>query len=251
MFLLTHYCRWTEAEKEDNDFCNDGATYTDEDGMTFCNTNSDDEDEMVEVQCVEEEEDCECGPVKEWANERIVGGGEAPKHAYPWQISILWSDKVTASHICGGSIISSKYILTAAHCFHESIYTTPLPEEAADQLSDELQDYYFTPDEVFVLVGAHYLPNNDEITSTELRNNKNIHRVREIIIHDQYDPPKTSFQYDFTILKLESILKFSSTVAAVCLPDPKFSASKYVSRKGLVSGWGNMDMASCEENVYP
>ena len=276
MFLLTHSCRWTEAEKEDNDFCIDGATYTDEDGMTYCNTNSEDEEEMVEVQCVEEEEDCECGPVKEWANERIVGGGEAPKHAYPWQISILWSDKEwhtkiskelsdkniflellenineyieyakkqSAFHICGGSIISSKYILTAAHCFHESIYTTPMPEEAADQLSEELQDYYFTPDEVFVLVGAHYLPNNDEITSTELRNNKNIHRVREIIIHDQYDPPKTSFQYDFTILKLESILKFSSKVAAVCLPDPKFSASKYVGRKGVVSGWGNMDMAS-------
>ena len=277
MFLLTHSCRWTEAEKEDNDFCIDGATYTDEDGMTYCNTNSEDEEEMVEVQCVEEEEEgCECGPVKEWANERIVGGGEAPKHAYPWQISILWSDKEwhtkiskdlsdkniflelmenineyleyakkqSAFHICGGSIISSKYILTAAHCFHESIYETPLPEEAADQLSEELQDYYFTPDEVFVLVGAHYLPNNDEITSTELRNNKNIHRVREIIIHDQYDPPKTSFQYDFTILKLESILKFSSSVAAVCLPDPKFSASKYVGRKGVVSGWGNMDMAS-------
>ena len=274
MFLLTHSCRWTEAEKEDNDYCNDGATYTDEDGMTYCNTNSEVEEEMVEVQCVEEEEeDCECGPVKEWANERIVGGGEAPKHAYPWQISILWSDKEwhtkiskelsdkniflesvenikeyakkqSASHICGGSIISSKYILTAAHCFHESIFTLPLSEEAADQLSEELQDYYFTADEVFVLVGAHYLPNNNEITSTELRNNKNIHRVREIIIHDQYDPPKTSFQYDFTILKLESILKFSSKVAAVCLPDPKFSTSKYVGRKGVVSGWGNMDMAS-------
>ena len=98
MFLLTHSCRWTEAEKEDNNFCNDGATYTDEDGMTYCNTNSEDEEEMVEVQCVEE--DCECGPVKEWAKERIVGGGEAPKHAYPWQISILWSDKKqSASHI--------------------------------------------------------------------------------------------------------------------------------------------------------
>ena len=59
MFLLkpciTHSCRWTEAEKEDNDFCIDGTTYTDEDGMTYCNTKSENEEAMVEVQCVEEE----------------------------------------------------------------------------------------------------------------------------------------------------------------------------------------------------
>ena len=59
MFLLkpciTHSCRWTEAEKEDNDFCIDGTTYTDEDGMTYCNTKSENEEAMVEVQFVEEE----------------------------------------------------------------------------------------------------------------------------------------------------------------------------------------------------
>ena len=77
--------------------------------------------------------------MKDRTNERIACGGEAPKH-YPWQISILWSSKEwttkilkelseknidlpekikedakkqSASHTCGGSIISSKYIFTA------------------------------------------------------------------------------------------------------------------------------------------
>ena len=43
---------------------------------------------------------------------------------------------------------------------------------------------------------------------------------------------------------LQSIFRFSSTVAAVCLPDPMFFASKYVGRKGVISGWGNVDIAS-------
>ena len=59
MFLLKpyrmHSFRWTEAEKDDNDFCNDGATYTDEDGITYWNTKSENEEAMVEVQFVEEE----------------------------------------------------------------------------------------------------------------------------------------------------------------------------------------------------
>ena len=45
---------------------------------------------------------------------RIVGGQETEIHEYPWQVGIEWSH---GSHIfCGGSIISTEWILTAAHC---------------------------------------------------------------------------------------------------------------------------------------
>jgi len=43
---------------------------------------------------------------------RIIGGEEAPKHEFPWQVSL----KSLGSHICGGSIVNRNQVITAAHC---------------------------------------------------------------------------------------------------------------------------------------
>lgn len=43
---------------------------------------------------------------------RIVGGEQITIDESPWQISLLYF----RSHFCGGSIISNKWVITAAHC---------------------------------------------------------------------------------------------------------------------------------------
>lgn len=44
--------------------------------------------------------------------ERVVNGNNADQHEWPWQISLRFNGR----HICGGSLIKTNMVLTAAHC---------------------------------------------------------------------------------------------------------------------------------------
>lgn len=50
---------------------------------------------------------------------RIVGGKSAEKGRHSWQLSIHWGNRsrnLPFRHICGGSLITAGWILTAGHC---------------------------------------------------------------------------------------------------------------------------------------
>lgn len=58
----------------------------------------------------------ECGvAVKTSRQSRIVGGSNAYSGEWPWQVSL----HVQGIHVCGGSIITPEWIVTAAHCVEE------------------------------------------------------------------------------------------------------------------------------------
>ncbi|XP_062542610.1 serine protease hepsin-like [Armigeres subalbatus] len=54
--------------------------------------------------------ECKCGNRDSLG--KIVGGSTSKENAYPWMVALYYRDRFT----CGGSLITDRYILTAAHC---------------------------------------------------------------------------------------------------------------------------------------
>jgi len=50
---------------------------------------------------------------------KIVGGKEAIPNSWPWQASLLFGFSSRKDHMCGGTLISPQWVVTAAHCFEE------------------------------------------------------------------------------------------------------------------------------------
>lgn len=54
-------------------------------------------------------------PVTYGPSGRIAGGSEAARHQFPYQVGVV-THLTSGNGFCGGSLISSNYIMTAAHC---------------------------------------------------------------------------------------------------------------------------------------
>uniref|UniRef100_A0A3B4AQP6 pancreatic elastase II n=1 Tax=Periophthalmus magnuspinnatus TaxID=409849 RepID=A0A3B4AQP6_9GOBI len=109
---------------------------------------------------------------------RVVGGNDARKHSWPWQVSLQYSaPSGNWYHTCGGTLISDQWVLTAAHCIGEKKYR--------------------------VYLGKHSMRNKQEPDSIAISPSK-------LFTHPEYDSWK--IRNDIALIKLSTPVTFTDVL---------------------------------------
>jgi secreted trypsin-like serine protease len=133
---------------------------------------------------------------------RIIHGQSAVPNSWPWVVSVQFvRNKHNFTHLCGGVLINEDYVLTAAHCVH-----------------------FLQTNQIAVITEMHDLDDSP--------NESNIHLVRKVLIHPDYDK---KLKNDIALLKLVKKVQFTAKTSPICLPSHEEMIQKFT---GVVIGWG-------------
>ena len=122
-----------------------------------------------------------------------MGGLEAVPYSIPWQVRLTTG--------CGGTLISPRHVMTAAHC--------PLPNTE-------------------VVVGEHFARNDSDGI---------IHETCRYKDHPLYKQI-TRTAYDFSILHLKTPVEFGPRAVPACLPTSRHGGDFLAGKILTTSGWG-------------
>uniref|UniRef100_A0A8C5QYB9 Neurotrypsin n=1 Tax=Leptobrachium leishanense TaxID=445787 RepID=A0A8C5QYB9_9ANUR len=141
---------------------------------------------------------------------RIVGGSKSIRGSWPWQASLRLKGFPKESRLlCGATLISNCWVVTAAHCFK--------------RFGMHVHRYS-------VRVGDYHTGVEDEY-ERELP-------VQKIVIHKNYHPG--SIDNDIAVVRVrgkdEHCLAFNYHVLPICLPGKKEKSGQ---KTCIITGWGD------------
>ncbi|KAK7482048.1 hypothetical protein BaRGS_00026740, partial [Batillaria attramentaria] len=154
-----------------------------------------------------------CGVAPRVRRKRVVKGQDVTKGEVPWMAMVL----THGTFQCGGSVLDSTHILTAAHCVTSEIYS-----------------FWSTmsPYDMKVIVGKH----SKEVTDSWLADPAEQRiSVAKVIPHPRYD--RDSLEGDLAILVLRTKLVLTDWVRPICLPGPH----DILPSEASVAGWGSVE----------
>ncbi|KAM9258928.1 acrosin-like [Morus bassanus] len=140
-----------------------------------------------------------------YGTSRVVGGRDAQPGAWPWVVSIQDPWEIGTGHVCGGSLISPQWVLTAAHCFIEARHITMWR----------------------VVIGATQL--------TQLGPEAQVRNIRRLLVHEHYS--NISERNDIALLELDQPVQCSYYIQLACVPDAWLRVSELTTC--YISGWGS------------
>ncbi|XP_023949286.1 modular serine protease [Bicyclus anynana] len=159
----------------------------------------------------------ECGTITPFAKPLIIGGRVAKKGELPWHAGIY--DKLYEPYmqVCGGSLISTTAVISAAHCF----WTDTEKKLPAANFG--------------VAVGKLYRPWNNLKEEDAQKTD-----VAEIKLTPRYQGSGTNYQDDIAIVVVVTPFVYLPSVRPVCINfDVLFEQQQLApTSMGKVAGWG-------------
>ena len=154
---------------------------------------------------------------------KIVGGTTAGSPQFwPWQVSIrrIYANTINFSHLCGGTLISNKWILTAAHCFIR--YTNLYYQDGV--MEDRI-------DQFMIHVGRYHKSEIKGEDGLQMRT------LEKYIAHEKFSPTDKNQINDIALGKMAYPIQFTEHVRPACLPSADTPPKE--GDRMWITGWGD------------